>query len=120
MLRKDYTEPRIHFALVCASIGCPALRKDVFTADRLNEQLNDATKQFLKDKDRNYVDDGSNTMHLSSIFKWFKEDFAKKAGSVENFVAPWITDDKQLQQKIRDDKMDITYLDYDWNLNRAK
>ncbi|MBU2647209.1 DUF547 domain-containing protein [bacterium] len=117
VLRKDFQEPRIHFALVCASIGCPALRNEAYVPQRLDQQLSDAAQQFLKDRDRNYYDRDSDSLKISSIFKWFKEDFIKTAGSVEAFIAPWITDDDQLRQRIRDRQIELDYLDYDWNLN---
>jgi len=118
ILRKDFSEPRIHFSLVCASIGCPALREEAFVPDRLDIQLTDATKRFLQDKDRNYIDENAGTLYLSSIFKWFKGDFEKIKGSVERFVAPWMTEDVKLKQRVLNGGLDIEYLDYNWNLNR--
>jgi hypothetical protein len=120
LLRKQYNEPRIHFALVCASIGCPALRADAFVPEHLNSQLNDAMKRFLRDKDRNYFNPKTDTLEISSIFKWFKGDFVKTAGSVEAFIAPWITDDIHLRLRMRNQEIYINYLDYDWNLNDVK
>ena len=119
ILRKQFTEPRIHFALVCASIGCPALQTHAFTADKLDAQLSDAAKQFLRDKDRNYYDTSSKTLALSSIFKWFDEDFEKTDGSVKAFVVPYLTDNKALQKEILSSSTKIKYLDYDWSLNQA-
>jgi len=120
LLRKQFSEPRIHFALVCASIGCPALRNEAYVADRLDQQLNDAMKNFLRDLDRNFFESSTETLKISSIFKWFKGDFAKTKGSVEAFIAPWITDDIKLRQRIRNKEIDIDYLDYEWTLNAAK
>ena len=119
ILRKQFKEPRIHFALVCASIGCPALRDEVYIADRLNEQLDDAAKLFIRDTDRNRYNRGSETLEISSIFKWFKGDFIKTHGSVEKFIARWVTNDRVLQKRIQNKEIDIDYLDYDWNLNAA-
>ena len=120
LLRKNYREPRIHFALVCASIGCPPLRAEAFVPERLDSQLNDAMKKFLRDTDRNIFNPDTNTLEISSIFKWFKGDFVNVAGSVEAFIAPWITDDIYLRLRIRNEEPDIEYLDYDWNLNDVK
>jgi hypothetical protein len=119
ILRVNYTEPRIHFALVCASIGCPPLRTEAYTADRLNEQLQRAMVSFLRDPERNSFDKTKNTLTLSSIFKWFAEDFTKIKPSVEAFVAPWITDDQVSQNLITGQRVEVEYLDYDWSLNRA-
>ena len=119
VLRVDYNEPRIHFALVCASIGCPPLITEAYTGDRLDEQLNRSMISFLRDPERNRYDQADKTLYLSSIFKWFSEDFTKVKPSVEAYVAPWITDDKAAQQLIASEKVDVEYLDYDWLLNRT-
>lgn len=119
LLRVNYTEPRIHFALVCASIGCPPLITEAYTGDRLDEQLNRSMISFLRDPERNRYDKADKTLYLSSIFKWFSEDFTKVNSSVEAFVAPWITDDKTEQDLITGKKVDLEYLDYDWSLNRS-
>jgi len=119
LLRKDYIEPRIHFALVCASIGCPPLRTEAYQSDTLDQQLQDAMRSFLSDPERNRFDKSKNRLYLSSIFKWFKDDFKKVKGSVESFVAPWVTMDKEAQKLIISKQVDVEYLDYDWSLNRA-
>jgi hypothetical protein len=113
MLRKDYNEPRIHFALVCAAKGCPPLRGEAYVATRLDGQLDDQAKQFLADTQKNRVDASGRTVYLSPIFKWYGEDFAKKSGSVLAFVKsywPVITPSNYENFKIR-------YTDYDWSLN---
>jgi Protein of unknown function, DUF547 len=69
MLRQDYSEPRIHFALVCAAKGCPTLRGEAYVATRLDEQLDDQAKQFLANAQKNRVDIGEHTYYLSPIFK---------------------------------------------------
>jgi len=120
LLRKNFTEPRIHFALICASIGCPPIRTEAFVPERLNDQLNDSMKRFLRDRDRNVIHPDTNTLKISSIFKWFKGDFVKVAGSVQAFIAPWITDDIYLRLRLRNEELEISYLDYDWNLNDTK
>lgn len=117
---RDYAEPRIHFALVCASVGCPKLQAQAYTAERLESMLETATKTFLRDSTRNRYDAAGDTLHLSSIFKWYGEDFAAKAGSVTNFVAPYLSDDSQMQQRIRSKREGVEYLDYDWSLNETK
>jgi hypothetical protein len=117
---RDYAEPRIHFALVCASVGCPKLQTQAYTAERLESMLETAAKTFLRDTSRNRYDTANNTVYLSSIFKWYGDDFAAKAGSVEKFVASYITDDPQARQRIRSKQVGVDYLEYDWTLNDAK
>lgn len=120
LIRKSFNEPRIHFALVCASKGCPALRPESFTGDRLENQLEEATRNFLTDRARNRYSNATNKLELSSIFKWYGEDFYKKHGSVEAFVATRIAENPEEQAAIRSKKASISYLDYDWSLNDEK
>ena len=120
MLRKWFTEPRIHFALVCASKGCPALRNEAFTGDLLDKQLEQAALNFLSDEKKNRYASDAKRLELSSIFKWYGEDFQKKFGSVEVFIAPRITPNPESQNAIRGMKASISYLDYDWSLNDEK
>ena len=117
MIRKKFNEPRIHFALVCASKGCPALRNEAFVAVRLDEQLDRTANAFLRDSKRNRFDAKATTLNLSSIFKWYGEDFEKKFGSVKAFVAPRIAKDSAEEATIKNDKVKSSYLDYDWSLN---
>ena len=115
----DYDEPRIHFALVCASTGCPKLQPHAYTAERLESMLESAAKTFLRDRSRNRFDPDRNTLYLSSIFKWYGEDFVGKYTSVGQFVAGYLTDDSERQQRIRQHQMKVEYLDYNWSLNDA-
>ncbi|MEO0336933.1 MAG: DUF547 domain-containing protein, partial [Pseudomonadota bacterium] len=92
ILRKKFKEPRIHFAVNCASIGCPALRGEAFTADRLNVQLEEQAKIFLRDSSRNSIKKSKKEIHLSKIFDWFDGDFKRGGSSVQKFVAPYMTD----------------------------
>ena len=130
ILRKKYNEPRIHFAVNCASKGCPALQKKAFVGAKLDEQLESATIQFLQDPERNRFDKEKKRLELSSIFKWFAGDFTKN-GSVQNFVAPYISNDQEIQDLLKDkgssggiggalnkNSVNVKYLDYDWSLNK--
>lgn len=115
-IRPQYNEPRIHFSLVCASKGCPGLRAEAFTADKLNEQLEDSTSRFLNDTSRNRYESTAMEFQLSSIFKWYKDDFIKAKGSVQAFVFPYMDSVKgQVPTAILN--VPIKYLDYDWSLN---
>jgi Protein of unknown function, DUF547 len=123
MLRPKYADPRIHAAIVCASIGCPALRPEAFTVERLEAQLEDGMQRFLGDRTRNRVKDGR--LEVSSIFKWFKGDFEKGHkgfSQVEDVFAKYasaLSDDAQVQQRLRDKALPVSFLDYDWSLNAA-
>ena len=124
---KIYNEPRIHFAVNCASVGCPALREEAYTGDKLDEQLEAQTKRFLADASRNKMSD--NTLHLSKIFDWYREDFDRENGSwrgtstLNAFILLY-KDAMQLTEAqvsaLKNDTADIEYLDYDWALNAAQ
>lgn len=113
ILRKDYAEPRIHFALVCAAKGCPPLRGEPYVASRLDEQLDDQAKQFLANAQKNRVAAGTRTVYLSPLFNWYGEDFEKKSGSVLAFLKSyWPGNPPAGYEQFR-----IRYTDYDWSLN---
>ena len=111
ILRKEFPDPRIHFAIVCASLGCPVLRDEPYVSDRLDSQLDDAVLRFMQDRKKFNYDAYSNTFYLSPIFKWFKEDFEKAGGGVA-FIKKHIPQNKNLP-----DSAKIQWLDYDWSLN---
>ncbi len=131
-LRKPgvYNEVRVHYAVNCASIGCPPLREEAFTADRLGAQLEEQAIRFLSDRSRNRYANGK--LEVSMIFNWFKEDwdrvftgFDGKTPAIksrEDYFARYakqLADAPADQQKIADGKAPISHLDYDWNLNGA-
>ena len=109
-------EPRIHFAIVCASFSCPMLRSEAYTAEHLDEQLELNARRFINDPTRNRFDRGSKVAHLSKIFDWFPEDFEKHSGTVLGYVANYV-DDPELAKELRDGGYKIKYLKYDWSLN---
>ena len=123
-LRARYADPRVHAAVNCASIGCPALRNEAFTAARLEAQLDDGMLRFVADRTRNRVHDGK--LEVSSIFKWFREDFEKGHlgfNKVEDVFAKYavqLSDDPKEQARLRERSMPIAFLDYDWSLNAVR
>jgi hypothetical protein len=123
MIRKpgSFDDPRIHMAVNCASIGCPALRSDAYVADRLDEQLEDSVRRFLSDHSRNRAD--AKGLWLSKIFDWYKKDFEKQSGSVQDWLVPYaqlLSDDAKTQAAVRGKSLRVRYLDYDWALNDLK
>ena len=113
ILRKQFTEPRIHFALVCAAVSCPPLRSEAYVAARLDEQLDDQARIFLADPTKNRFDSSKRRAELSAIFSWFKEDFGGSDGSVLAFVNPYV-------KPAIDAKWALRQTDYDWSLNDQK
>lgn len=120
LLRKEFNDPRIHFALVCASKSCPPLQPTAYIAPQLDTQLDKATRIFLTDPERNRYNTKNNRLELSSLFKWYRGDFVDAAGSVEAFVAPYITEDPEIRNILINRATSIHYLDYDWSLNDSK
>jgi len=118
LIRKDYSEPRVHFALVCAARSCPPLRGEPYTPDKLDEQLEDQGRIFMNTPSKNRVDLENRTAYLSKIFKWFSGDFEEASGSVLAFVRPYFP--KDISRQLEDGKFAVEYMDYDWALNDRK
>ena len=122
-LRPNYADPRVHAAVNCASIGCPALRDEVFTAAKLDAQLEDGMQRFMADRTRNRVKGGA--LEVSSIFKWFREDWEKGHrgfSKIEDLFAKYaaqLTDDPGEQARLKAKSLAVSHLDYDWSLNAA-
>ena len=109
-------EPRIHFAIICASKSCPFLRSQAYTAAQLDGQLDEQARQFVNDPFRNRFDKTSRTASLSEIFKWFDEDFRGPAGSPQKYIARYVAD-AEVAQGLGSDAYKVEWIDYDWSLN---
>jgi Protein of unknown function, DUF547 len=120
----DFDEPRIHFAVNCASIGCPALRPEAYRADRLDAQLEDQTRRFLRDRSRNRLElNGEPVVRISPIFKWYRKDFeADHHGwtTLQQFLAAYadaLGDSAAGRAALREAAFSVQYTDYSWRLN---
>ena len=128
MLRKEgaYDEPRVHVAVVCASVGCPMLRNEPFLPDRLDAQLEDAMRRFLSDRSRNRYDAQARRLEVSRIFDWYGKDFEHGwhgYTSVKSMLARYadlLADRPEDRAAIRAGTAEVAFLDYDWSLNDAK
>jgi hypothetical protein len=131
-LRKPgaYDEPRVHYAVNCASIGCPMLREEAYVAERLDAQLEEQAVRFLSDRSRNRFDAASSALEVSRIFDWFKEDWTSGYRGLEGKSEPIrlreqyfaryaaiLADDASHRKRILDGKAGIRFLEYDWALN---
>lgn len=118
-----YDEPRIHFAVNCASIGCPMLRHEAYVAERLDAQLNDAMRRFLTDRSRNRFESEQGLLRVSKIFDWYEEDFidpARITTSIEQYLqhqARLLADSPEALTRLKKGDFRIRFLDYDWRLN---
>ncbi|HET9031742.1 MAG TPA: DUF547 domain-containing protein [Dokdonella sp.] len=116
----DYSDPRIHFAVNCASIGCPALRPEAYVGATLRTQLADQTTRFLKDRSRNRLASDGKLVQVSKIFDWYAGDFDAHTGGVGAFLtdhADALGLDAEKAQRLREGKLSIDFTDYDWSLN---
>ena len=122
-LRPRYQEPRLHTAINCASIGCPALRSEAFLAATLDAQLDDAMRRFLADHSRNRVAQGR--LEVSMIFQWYRHDFEQghdgfaRLEDVFARFADALTDDPAQRAALQQRAVAVTFRPYDWTLNRV-
>ena len=121
-----FDDPRIHVAVVCASIGCPMLRNEAFVADRLDTQFDDAMRRFLSDRQRNRFDPASGTLAVSKIFDWYQKDFEQGHRGIDSLktlfarYAERLAETPAAQVDLRAGRYKLTHLDYDWALNDAR
>lgn len=108
ILRPVFKDARVHAAVNCASFSCPKLLNEAYSADKLDAQLEASMRGFVNDPIRNRIT--SEKAEISEIFKWFKGDFERDAGSVRQYLARYAV------TKVTD-KTDISHIDYDWRLN---
>jgi hypothetical protein len=128
VLRKDgvYDEPRVHVAVVCASIGCPMLREDPFVAEKLEAQLEDGMRRFLGDRSRNRYNPQARRLEVSRIFEWYGKDFERGHRgytSVKATLARYadlLADRPEDRALVREQKADVAFLEYDWALNDVR
>jgi Protein of unknown function, DUF547 len=124
--RGRYDDPRIHFAVNCASIGCPMLREQAFTADRLDAQLDEQALRFLGDRTRNRFDPKGGQLKVSKIFDWYGEDFRlghRGIASLPGYLARFadvLADAPADRERVRAGTAEVGFLDYDWALNDAR
>lgn len=108
ILRKEFEEPRIHFAINCASYSCPPLRAEAFTGAKVDQQLDEQARVFINDGFRNVITEDK--LELSKIFKWFGGDFTKEKSLLE-FIRPY----SEVEFK---ETAEVVHLEYKWNLNK--
>lgn len=119
-----YNDPRVHFAVNCASIGCPALRPEAYSSEKLDQQLDEQTRLFLSDRSRNRLN--GNTLKLSSIFKWYRKDFEKGWQGYRSLTLFLVDHAEALNlstakvKELQTGAIEITYLDYNWQLNEKE
>ncbi len=114
ILRQQFLDSRIHFALVCASVGCPLLRAAAYLPETLTAQLDEDCDRFINNPDKVRYDAASNTLFCSKIFKWYKADFLTVADSIPAYCDRYYTA-AQLPDSVK-----VVYLPYSWELNQQQ
>lgn len=109
-------ESRIHFAIVCASLSCPALRSEAYDADKLDQQLDDQARRFLNDETKNSFDPERKVARLSKIFDWYEKEFMQLAGSVQDYVAQFVND-PNIAAALETGEYRVKHKKYLWTLN---
>ncbi len=112
-------EPRIHFAIVCASIGCPRLLNEAYVADKLDSQLTINAKAFFADPSKFRYDASRSVFYISPILEWFGEDFGSSQAAQLKTISAWLPD-ATAQQAAAAGKGSMSFVDYDWGLNDRK
>jgi len=121
-----FDDPRIHVAVVCASVGCPMLREEAYVGERLAAQLDDAMRRFLSDHSRNRFDAQNGTLSVSKLFDWYHADFEHGHQGIDSLQSLFIRFADVLgttpaaRAEVRAGRFKLRYLDYDWSLNDAR
>ena len=118
LLGKDYADrgwkdARVHFAVNCASVGCPPLRQQIYTADNLEAMLKDNVRRAFNSPYHLKIQ--GDRLYVTELFKWYEQDFSKAAGSVRSFIRQWADNDTAAEVA---KTSSLDYIDYDWSLNR--
>jgi hypothetical protein len=116
-IRKNFKDPRIHFALNCSSMGCPVLKDGRYSAENIDVELDEASKLYIGSPAGASLDEESNILYVSMVFKWYKKDFEATGKSIPEYVLQYIPEDKKNYLETHLNDIKVKYLDYDWSLN---
>jgi len=114
ILRKQFKDPRIHFAIICASLSCPPLPQWAYTEENVQWKLEEETHKYINSRRGIKIDDADNTLYISKLFDWFSGDFEFTSGTVTDFIRRYLTKENL---SFLERKPKIAYLPYDWSLN---
>ena len=112
ILRRWFREPRIHFALVCASLGCPQLRNEAYWGDRVKTQLEEDAQRFIHNPNKVHYVGETDTLYCSKIFRWYGRDFLQVSESIPAYIGQYLPEVRAAES------LTIRYLPYDWSLNQ--
>jgi hypothetical protein len=121
IIRDRFKDPRIHFAINCASFSCPPLKDRAYYPEILDKQMNESTISFINDKNNFWIDEDESIIYLSSIFDWYENDFINWLNKNKNIEEPHLLDyiklyyDGEIKEKLYE--LDIEFIEYNWQLN---
>jgi hypothetical protein len=118
-VRKQWKDPRVHFALNCGALSCPPLLGRAFTEDKLGATLDELARTFL-DGPGVVLDESQKELRLSKLFEWYRDDFAPEGGSLAGFLRKHVTDGKRLDALEPGKGWKLAYQEYDWTPNAAR
>ncbi len=116
MIFPKFKDPNLHFVLVCAAMSCPALPSRIYSADNLSSQMESVTRDFLNDANKNRLDKEERVLYLSQIFNWYLSDFGGSDAALVESISPFLDEEKR--EFLKNNKVKIKFLEYDWRLNR--
>ena len=116
-IRKDFEDPRIHFALNCSSLGCPLLKEGLYSAENLDKELDAATKLYLSSTEGLRLDKEEDILYISMIFKWYKKDFETTGKTVTEYISEYAPNHirEYIHEKV--DTLNLKNIEWDWSLN---
>lgn len=117
IIRVQFREPRIHFALVCAAKSCPPLRPEAYTEQQLDKQLNEQARMFVRDQSKNSFDAQAKVASISPLFDWYAEDFGGKGEPVLRYLALYASPETATVLKNSAKNWQLRFMEYDWRLN---
>ncbi len=126
IIRKRFKDPRLHFALNCASIGCPQLPQKAFRPEILEAQLERETRKFIRSSEKFQIDHAAKVIRISAIFDWYDKDFPNPTNAFKevyllNYIASYLSDiQKRALEQARQQAYTLEFLEYDWGLNDKK
>jgi len=116
---REMAEPRIHFAIVCASIGCPRLLNEAYVAEALDKQLETNSRDFFRRSQNFRYDERNRRFYLSSILDWFGDDFGQDQAERLRTISKWLPNESA-QRAAQRNAVRVSFLDYNWNLNEQR
>lgn len=118
ILREEFPDPRVHFAIVCASFSCPPLSNRAYTVEAIEERLETVTFNFIQNPEQVRIDRAKRRLYLSKIFKWYDDDFKEGYEGVADFLADYLPPEDA--EFLESEDVKFEYLNYDWTLNDQK